>query len=117
MRRATALKSALGPLLEFLTDDVVVAIMLNADGAVWIEEVGAGMRCTRVRMPAPDAASRRRRPEGTHPFRLGSSLEALPALLVVGEAIAARAYRATPSTQMASAGRSGPGSARATWRS
>ncbi len=33
-RRATALKSAHGPVLEFLTDGAVVGIMLNADGAV-----------------------------------------------------------------------------------
>ncbi len=54
-RRATALKSALGPILEFLNDDSVVEVMLNADGAVWIDQVGAGMRRTHVRMPAPDA--------------------------------------------------------------
>jgi Flp pilus assembly CpaF family ATPase len=36
-RRASALKSALGPLLEFLADDLVVEVMLNADGAVWVE--------------------------------------------------------------------------------
>jgi P-type conjugative transfer ATPase TrbB len=49
-RRASALKSALGPLLEFLDDDLVVEVMLNADGAVWIEKIGAGMQRTGVRM-------------------------------------------------------------------
>jgi type IV secretion system protein VirB11 len=49
-RRASALKSALGPLLEFLDDDLVVEVMLNADGAVWIEKIGAGMKRTGVRM-------------------------------------------------------------------
>jgi type IV secretion system protein VirB11 len=54
-RRAAALKSALGPIVDFLTDDAVVEIMLNADGAIWIEEIGAGMRRTHVRMPPSDA--------------------------------------------------------------
>jgi P-type conjugative transfer ATPase TrbB len=49
-RRASALKSALGPLLEFLDDDLVVEVMLNADGAVWIEKIGTGMKRTGVRM-------------------------------------------------------------------
>jgi hypothetical protein len=53
-RRATALKSALGPLMELLTDDLVVEVMLSADGAVWVEKVGAGMLRTGVRM-ATDA--------------------------------------------------------------
>jgi Flp pilus assembly CpaF family ATPase len=47
-RRATALKSALGPLMELLTDDLVVEIMLNADGAVW---VSSAIECTRRRTP------------------------------------------------------------------
>jgi type IV secretion system protein VirB11 len=55
VRRSSALTSALGPLLDFLADDTVVEIMLNADGAIWIEEVGLGMRCTRARMQAADA--------------------------------------------------------------
>jgi P-type conjugative transfer ATPase TrbB len=54
-RRATALRSALAPLLEFLTDDLIVEIMLNADGVVWIERLGQGMRRTTARMHAADA--------------------------------------------------------------
>lgn len=54
-RRTGALKSALAPLLAFLHDDRVVEIMLNADGAVWIEKVGEGLVRTSVRMQATDA--------------------------------------------------------------
>jgi type IV secretion system protein TrbB len=54
-RRASALRSALGPLLEFLADDLVVEVMLNADGAVWVERIGTGMVCTAVRMRAAEA--------------------------------------------------------------
>ena len=41
--------------MELLTDDLVVEIMLNADGAVWVEKVGAGMLRTGVRMAPADA--------------------------------------------------------------
>jgi Flp pilus assembly CpaF family ATPase len=47
-RRATALKSALGPLMELLTDDLIVEVTLDADGAVRVEKVGAGMLRTGV---------------------------------------------------------------------
>ena len=36
-RRASALKSTLGPLATFLDDPRVVEVMLNADGVVWAE--------------------------------------------------------------------------------
>ena len=35
-RRTSALRSALGPLTPFLTDDRVVEILLNPDGCVWV---------------------------------------------------------------------------------
>jgi type IV secretion system protein TrbB len=54
-RRATALKSALGPLMDFLTDDLVVEVMLNADGAVWVEKLGQGVLRTPVRMFKSDS--------------------------------------------------------------
>ncbi len=54
-RRTSALSSALGPVLDFLRDDQVVEIMLNADGSVWTEKVGAGMQETPVRMRPADA--------------------------------------------------------------
>ncbi len=54
-RRASALKSALGPLGPFLQDDGVVEIMLNADGVVWVEKIGHGMIRTSVRMRVADA--------------------------------------------------------------
>ena len=41
--------------MDVLTDDLVVEVMLNADGAVWVEKVGAGMLRTGVRMAPADA--------------------------------------------------------------
>jgi type IV secretion system protein VirB11 len=49
-RRAAALESALRPLVPFLGDDLVVEVMVNADGFVWVERIGAGMFRTDVRM-------------------------------------------------------------------
>jgi hypothetical protein len=72
-----------------LTDDLVVEVMLNADGAVWVKVFRAGRRRTRVQMAAPTGAPRKPNQEGAHLSRLGSSAEALPALLAVGEAMAA----------------------------
>jgi type IV secretion system protein VirB11 len=54
-RRTGALRSALGPLADLLADDAIVEIMLNADGAVWIDRVGAGMSTTGLRMQPSDA--------------------------------------------------------------
>lgn len=45
-RQVEALRRAFGPqVLALFTDDAVVEIMLNPDGALWIERLGAGMRC------------------------------------------------------------------------
>jgi Flp pilus assembly CpaF family ATPase len=41
---------ALGPLVAFLDDPLVVEIMLNADGAIWVERRGTGMQRTEARM-------------------------------------------------------------------
>ena len=41
-RLASALGSALAPLADFLEDASVVEIMLNADGAIWVERRGDG---------------------------------------------------------------------------
>jgi type IV secretion system protein VirB11 len=49
-RRADALRSALGPLMAMLTDERVVEIMVNADGAVWVDRLGDGLGPTAVRM-------------------------------------------------------------------
>jgi len=53
-RRLEALRLAMSPILPFLEDDAVVEIILNADGAVWIERVGRGMVKTDVRLDARD---------------------------------------------------------------
>jgi type IV secretion system protein VirB11 len=54
-RRASALKSALGPLTDLLDDPRVVEVMLNADGLVWVERVGEGVVRTRITVSAADA--------------------------------------------------------------
>jgi P-type conjugative transfer ATPase TrbB len=54
-RRASALKSTLGPLATFLDDPRVVEVMLNADGVVWIDRIGEGLLRTSVTMSAVDA--------------------------------------------------------------
>jgi hypothetical protein len=54
-KRASALKSTLGPLATFLDDRRVVEVMLNADGVVWIDRIGEGLLRTSVTMSAADA--------------------------------------------------------------
>jgi type IV secretion system protein VirB11 len=49
-RLTLALGTALGPLVAFLDDPLVVEIMLNADGAIWVERRGTGMQRTEARM-------------------------------------------------------------------
>jgi hypothetical protein len=67
-RRASALKSTLGPLATFLDDPRVVEVMLNADGVVWVDRIAAraardgsavlGARRGLPRPPAHDRAGR-----------------------------------------------------------
>jgi|HubBroStandDraft_1064217.scaffolds.fasta_scaffold24638_4 P-type conjugative transfer ATPase TrbB len=54
-RRASALRSALGPLTAWLDDPRVVEVMLNADGVIWVDKLGQGMLRTPAVMLAPDA--------------------------------------------------------------
>ena len=54
-RRASALRSALGPLTALLDDPRVVEVMLNADGVVWLDRIGEGLVRTPVLMAAGDA--------------------------------------------------------------
>lgn len=54
-RRASALKSALGPIGAFLDDPCVVEVMLNADGVVWVERIGQGVVRTAATMLRSDA--------------------------------------------------------------
>jgi hypothetical protein len=54
-RRASALRSALGPLVAFLDDPHLIEVMLNADGVVWVEKLGERVLRTPVVMPAADA--------------------------------------------------------------
>ena len=42
-RLHASLRTAVSPIARFLNDDAIVEIMLNADGRVWVERVGAGM--------------------------------------------------------------------------
>jgi type IV secretion system protein TrbB len=54
-RRASALRSALGPLVALLDDPHVIEVMLNADGVVWVEKLAEGMLRTPVAVRAADA--------------------------------------------------------------
>jgi type IV secretion system protein VirB11 len=54
-RRASALESALGPVAALLEDARTVEVMLNADGAVWVDRLGEGLLQTPVTMHAADA--------------------------------------------------------------
>jgi type IV secretion system protein TrbB len=54
-RQFEALKRALSPVISFLEDRKVMEIMLNADGRIWVDEAGSGMRCTDVVMSADSA--------------------------------------------------------------
>ena len=54
-RRASALRSALGPLTALLEDPRIVEVMLNADGVVWVDRIGEGLLRTPVTMGAGDA--------------------------------------------------------------
>jgi P-type conjugative transfer ATPase TrbB len=51
-RRLASLRSAMLPIVPFLDDDRVIEVMLNADGAVWVERVGEGLVETDVVMDA-----------------------------------------------------------------
>jgi type IV secretion system protein VirB11 len=47
-RKLSALKTALQPILEFLDDPQVIEIMVNPDGKVWVDKIGAGMSFTEL---------------------------------------------------------------------
>src|SRR5207302_141834 len=42
-RRQASLRTAVAPIADYLADETVVEIMLNADGRVWVERAGEGM--------------------------------------------------------------------------
>ena len=55
-RKLTALRHALGPVVSAaLADPKVVEVMVNADGAIWIETVGEGRRRDATRIAPADA--------------------------------------------------------------
>lgn len=55
-RRLEALRMAMGPVLAgALADPLVVEVMVNPDGAIWIERAGEGRRFSGERMAAADA--------------------------------------------------------------
>lgn len=57
-RKSVALRQAMGPVLAAaLAEPSVVEVMVNADGAIWIERIGAGRVFSGERM-APDDAER-----------------------------------------------------------
>jgi P-type conjugative transfer ATPase TrbB len=54
-RRHASLRTAVAPILDFLNDDAVVEIMLNADGRIWVEKVGVGMFAAKATMSPEEA--------------------------------------------------------------
>jgi type IV secretion system protein TrbB len=54
-RRHATLRTAVAPILSFLSDDMVIEIMLNADGRIWVEKAGVGMFASGAVMTAEDA--------------------------------------------------------------
>lgn len=54
-RRHASLRTAVAPIMAFLNDDAVVEIMLNADGAIWVEKVGVGMFAAPTTMTPEEA--------------------------------------------------------------
>ncbi len=56
-RRSSMLDTALAPIIPLLEDDAVIEIMLNADGAIWVECVGQRVVRTEIRL-APGCADR-----------------------------------------------------------
>src|SRR5438045_44510 len=54
-RRLEALGLAMAPIVPYLEDDEIIEIILNADGAIWIERMGAGRSRTDVWMDSRDA--------------------------------------------------------------
>ncbi len=54
-RRFEALRLAMRAIIPYLDDDDVIEIALNADGAVWVERIGAPMSCTGARMSKDEA--------------------------------------------------------------
>jgi len=57
LRRAAALESALRPIAGISPTPKVVEILLNADGRIWVDRLGHGMRAPAARM-GPAAAER-----------------------------------------------------------
>jgi P-type conjugative transfer ATPase TrbB len=53
-REREALLAAMRPIEGLLNDERTVEIMLNADGSVWIDRIGAGMTRTEVRLTPAD---------------------------------------------------------------
>ncbi len=54
-RRSSTLRSALSPIASLLADDRIVEVMLNPDGAVWIDMQGKGLLSTPIRMNPGEA--------------------------------------------------------------
>src|SRR5579884_442266 len=53
-RRTSALESALAPIAALLDDERIVEVMGNADGIVWVDRLGEGLRRTTVTIAAAE---------------------------------------------------------------
>lgn len=55
-RKVAALRQAMGPVIaQALADRLVVEVMVNPDGKIWIDRIGEGRSFTGERLAAPDA--------------------------------------------------------------
>lgn len=55
LRHVEALRAAMSPIIPFLDDDLIVEVLLNADGSIWTERAGQGMELTGATMKPEDA--------------------------------------------------------------
>ena len=55
-RKVAALKQAMGPVIaEALADRLVVEVMVNPDGKIWVDKIGEGRSFTGQRLASADA--------------------------------------------------------------
>ena len=80
LRQQAFLRDAILPILPFLEDPAVTDIMLNADGCVWVDQVGRS-RKTSVTMDAPKALAILRAVAGQADLQLTSASPSLDAEL------------------------------------
>jgi P-type conjugative transfer ATPase TrbB len=82
-RTAASMTSALAPILPYLREGAVVEIMLNADGAVWVERAQMGMECTGIHISPREAERMLRSIAGELELELNASSPSLACKLPI----------------------------------